>query len=128
MGLVSVRLFANLREIVGNPRLVFEASTIRDVLMTLRSEHPALQPLLSDDGEVRPYSPSSQSSGCNAGCSDRSVISTSRMVLASKTSSGLPTISRRFANKRTFTSPITFLLQYFHYKYFLSSWQEHTYI
>jgi|BarGraNGADG00211_3_1021988.scaffolds.fasta_scaffold09480_3 MoaD family protein, archaeal len=55
MGLVSVRLFANLREIVGNPRLVFEASTIRDVLMTLRSEHPALQPLLCDDGEVRPY-------------------------------------------------------------------------
>ena len=55
MGLVSVRLFANLREIVGNPRLVFEASTIRAVLMTLRSEHPALQPLLCDDGEVRPY-------------------------------------------------------------------------
>ncbi|MCJ7638782.1 MAG: MoaD/ThiS family protein [Euryarchaeota archaeon] len=55
MGLVSVRLFANLREIVGNPRLVFEASTIRDVLMTLRSEHPALQPLLCEDGEVRPY-------------------------------------------------------------------------
>jgi len=55
MGLVSVRLFANLREIVGNPRLVFEASTIRAVLMTLRSEHPALQPLLCEDGEVRPY-------------------------------------------------------------------------
>jgi sulfur-carrier protein len=55
MGLVSVRLFANLREIVGNPRLVFEASTIRDVLMKLRSEHPALQPLLCEDGEVRPY-------------------------------------------------------------------------
>jgi sulfur-carrier protein len=55
MGLVSVRLFANLREIVGNSRLVFEASTIRDVLMTLRSEHPALQPLLCEDGEVRPY-------------------------------------------------------------------------
>jgi molybdopterin synthase sulfur carrier subunit len=55
MGLVSVRLFANLREIVGNPRLVFEASTIRDVLVTLRSEHPALQPLLCEDGEVRPY-------------------------------------------------------------------------
>jgi sulfur-carrier protein len=55
MGLVSVRLFANLREIVGNPRLVFEASTIRDVLVTLRSEHPALQPLLCEDGEVRAY-------------------------------------------------------------------------
>jgi molybdopterin synthase sulfur carrier subunit len=55
MGLVSVRLFANLREIVGNPRLVFEASTIREVLATLRSEHPALQPLLCEDGEVRPY-------------------------------------------------------------------------
>ncbi|MGZ5520836.1 MAG: ubiquitin-like small modifier protein 1 [Halobacteriota archaeon] len=55
MGLVSVRLFANLREIVGNPRLVFEASTIREVLTTLRAEHPALQPLLCEDGEVRPY-------------------------------------------------------------------------
>src|SRR5659263_549451 len=116
MGLVSVRLFANLREIVGNPRLVFEASTIRDVLMTLRSEHPALQPLLCDDGEYGRTSPSSESSGCNAGCSDRSVISTSRMVLASKTSRGLPTISRRFANKRTLTSPIIYLLPNFHYK------------
>jgi molybdopterin synthase sulfur carrier subunit len=55
MGLVSVRLFANLREIVGNPRLVLEASTIREVLTTLRSEHPALQTLLCEDGEVRPY-------------------------------------------------------------------------
>jgi molybdopterin synthase sulfur carrier subunit len=55
MGLVSVRLFANLREIVGEPRIVLEASTIREVLTALRSEHPALQPLLCDDGEVRPY-------------------------------------------------------------------------
>jgi molybdopterin synthase sulfur carrier subunit len=55
MGLVSVRLFANLREIVGNPLLVLEARTIREVLRTLRSEHPALQPLLCEDGEVRPY-------------------------------------------------------------------------
>ena len=55
MGLVNVRLFANLREIVGNPRLVLEASTIREVLTTLRSMHPALQPLLCEDGEVRPY-------------------------------------------------------------------------
>ena len=55
MGLVGVRLFANLREIVGNPRLVLEASTIREVLTTLRLEHPALQPLLCEDGEVRPY-------------------------------------------------------------------------
>jgi molybdopterin synthase sulfur carrier subunit len=55
MGLVSVRLFANLREIVGQPRLVLEASIIREVLTALRSEHPALQPLLCEDGEVRPY-------------------------------------------------------------------------
>ena len=55
MGLVNVRLFANLREIVGKPLLVFEARTIREVLTTLRSEHPVLQPLLCEDGEVRPY-------------------------------------------------------------------------
>ena len=55
MGLVNVRLFANLREIVAKPLLVFEARTIREVLTTLRSEHPALQPLLCEDGEVRPY-------------------------------------------------------------------------
>jgi len=55
MGLVSVRLFANLREIVGQPQLVLEASTIREVLTALRSEYPALQPLLCEDGEVRPY-------------------------------------------------------------------------
>ena len=56
MGLVTVRLFANLREIVGNPRLVLEANTIREVLATLRSEHPELQSVLCDDaGEVRSY-------------------------------------------------------------------------
>jgi sulfur-carrier protein len=55
MGLVTVRLFANLREIVGNPRVVLEAYTIREVLTALRSEHPALQSLLCEDGEVRPY-------------------------------------------------------------------------
>ena len=31
MGLVNVRLFANLREIVGQPHLAVEAGTIRDV-------------------------------------------------------------------------------------------------
>jgi len=55
MGLVSVRLFANLREIVGQPRVVLEASSMREVLKALRAEHPALQPLLCEDGEVRPY-------------------------------------------------------------------------
>jgi molybdopterin synthase sulfur carrier subunit len=28
---------------------------MREVLKALRSEHPALQPLLCEDGEVRPY-------------------------------------------------------------------------
>jgi len=55
MGLVNVRFFANLREIVGQPQLSVEASTIRELLTALRSEHPALQPLLCEDGEVRPY-------------------------------------------------------------------------
>jgi molybdopterin synthase sulfur carrier subunit len=56
MGLVNVRLFANLREIVGNPRLVLEASTIQEVLAILQSEHPELQPVLCDEaGEVRSY-------------------------------------------------------------------------
>ena len=42
MGLVNVRLFANLREIVGKPQLVLEASTIREVLTTLRSDAPCI--------------------------------------------------------------------------------------
>ena len=55
MGLVNVRLFANLREIVGQPHLALEAGTIRDVLVALQAEHPALRSLLCDDGEVRSY-------------------------------------------------------------------------
>jgi sulfur-carrier protein len=55
MGLVSVRLFANLREIVGQPRVVLEASSMREVLKALQAEHPALQPLLCEDGDIRPY-------------------------------------------------------------------------
>jgi molybdopterin synthase sulfur carrier subunit len=55
MGLVNVRLFANLREIVGSPSITLEARTVREVLTRLRSEHPALLPLICEDGEVRPY-------------------------------------------------------------------------
>ena len=56
MGLVNVRLFANLREIVGNPHLTIEAGTIREVLTTLQAEYPALRSVLCDaDGEVRSY-------------------------------------------------------------------------
>ena len=56
MVLVNVRLFANLREIVGQPSLAVEADTIREVLATLRAEYPALRStLFDDDGEVRAY-------------------------------------------------------------------------
>ena len=56
MGLVNVRLFANLREIVGNPHLTVEAGTIREVHTTLQAEYPALRAMLcDDDGEVRSY-------------------------------------------------------------------------
>jgi len=56
MGLVNVRLFANLREIVGHPQVAVEAGTIREVLTTLQAEHPALRSVLcGDDGEVRSY-------------------------------------------------------------------------
>ena len=56
MGLVNVRLFANLREIVGNPHLTVEAGTIREVLTTLQAQYPALRAMLcDDDGEVRSY-------------------------------------------------------------------------
>jgi molybdopterin synthase sulfur carrier subunit len=56
MVLVNVRLFANLREIVGRPQLAVEAGTIREVLTILQAGHPALRPVLyDDDGEVRSY-------------------------------------------------------------------------
>jgi molybdopterin synthase sulfur carrier subunit len=55
MGLVKVRLFANLREIVGSPSITLEARTVREVLASLSSEHPALLPLICEEGEIRPY-------------------------------------------------------------------------
>jgi len=55
MSHVTVRFFANVREIVGHPELLLEASTIRDVLNTLTSQKPALHNVLCEDGAVRPY-------------------------------------------------------------------------
>jgi molybdopterin synthase sulfur carrier subunit len=55
MSRVKVRFFANVREIVGQPELLLEASTIRDVLNTLTSQKPALHDVVCEDGEVRSY-------------------------------------------------------------------------
>jgi len=56
MARVNVRLFANLREIVGQPILMLEAGTIREVLASLRADYPALRSTLFDDhGEVLSY-------------------------------------------------------------------------
>jgi len=55
MGIVNVRLFANLREIVGHPSLSIKASSMRQVLAMLQIEYPALRSALCDDGEVRSY-------------------------------------------------------------------------
>lgn len=55
MGHVNVRLFANLREIVGRPELLLEVGTVRDVLKALLSDYPALRGALCEDGELRTY-------------------------------------------------------------------------
>lgn len=56
MRLVSDRLFANLREIVGHSHFALEAGTMREVIAALLAEHPALRPVLcDDDGETSSY-------------------------------------------------------------------------
>ncbi len=52
---VSVRLFANIREIMGSAEVSFSARSIGELLDSLVTMHPALRDVLFDNGELRPY-------------------------------------------------------------------------
>ncbi len=55
MAEVTVRLFANIREIVGSPELKLPDRSIGELLDSLVAMHPALKDVLFDDGTLRPY-------------------------------------------------------------------------
>jgi molybdopterin synthase sulfur carrier subunit len=55
MAHVKVRLFANIREIVGERELFLNSTTVNGVLDTLTSMKPDLQDVLFEDGALRPY-------------------------------------------------------------------------
>ncbi len=55
MAEVTVRLFANIREIIGSPELKLSAHSIGELLDWLVAMHPALQHVLFDDGGLRSY-------------------------------------------------------------------------
>ena len=52
---IELRLFATVREAVGESTLtrrVAEGTTVREMLVALRSEYPALEGMLIADGEI----------------------------------------------------------------------------
>jgi molybdopterin synthase sulfur carrier subunit len=52
---IKVRLFANIREIVGERELFLDSTTVNDVLDVLTSMKRDLQDVLFEDGVLRPY-------------------------------------------------------------------------
>ncbi len=55
MAEVNVRLFANIQEIVGSPKLTLSARSIGELLDSLVAMRPALQDVLFDNGGLRSY-------------------------------------------------------------------------
>ncbi len=55
MAHIKVRLFANIREIVGGRELFLDSTTVNGVLDTLTSMKPDLRDVLFEDGALRPY-------------------------------------------------------------------------
>ncbi|MGZ4903282.1 MAG: ubiquitin-like small modifier protein 1 [Halobacteriota archaeon] len=55
MAQVKVRLFANIREIMGSTEVTLSARSIGELLDLLTAMRPALQDVLFDEGELRPY-------------------------------------------------------------------------
>ncbi len=55
MAQVNVRLFANIREIVGSPEISISAHSVADLLDSLITMHPTLRDVLFNNGELRPY-------------------------------------------------------------------------
>ncbi len=55
MSQVNVRLFANIREIMGSAEVSLSARSIEELLSRLIDMRPALQDVLFDGDELRPY-------------------------------------------------------------------------
>ncbi len=55
MSQVNVRLFANIREIMGSAEVSLSADSIGELLSSLIAMRPALRDVLFDNGELRPY-------------------------------------------------------------------------
>lgn len=55
MSKVSVRLFADIREKVGESEVDAEGETVGDVIDDLISRYPSLENRLMSDGELRPH-------------------------------------------------------------------------
>ncbi len=55
MSHVNVRLFANIREIMGSAEVSLSARSIGEVLDALVAMRPTLREVLFDNGELRPY-------------------------------------------------------------------------
>ncbi len=55
MAHIKVRLFANLREIVGERELFLDSTTVSGVLDLLTSIKPELRDVLFEEGALRPY-------------------------------------------------------------------------
>lgn len=53
--MVRVRLFADIREEVGESHVEAEGVTVRDVVDDLVEQHPALEEKLYSDGELRAH-------------------------------------------------------------------------
>lgn len=52
---VRVRLFADIREKVGEQEIETEGETVGEVLDNLVEKHPELEERLFEDGELRPH-------------------------------------------------------------------------
>jgi molybdopterin synthase sulfur carrier subunit len=55
MAHIKVRLFANIKEIVGERELFLDSTTVSGVLDMLTSIKPDLRDVLFEDGALRPY-------------------------------------------------------------------------
>ena len=55
MAHIKVRLFANIREIVGERELFLDSTTVSGVLDLLTSIKPDLRDVLFEDDTLRPY-------------------------------------------------------------------------
>lgn len=50
----TIKLFANLRKLAGHKGSAITGSTLNEVLNNLVQQHPALEPAMFENGQIRP--------------------------------------------------------------------------